>query len=189
MSENEGGTMTHTVRAMLVALLTFVALTVLAVFTHAVAALASYGAALLLQSHTTSEGMLAVTIVGYLTGVVATAVALSQLVERLRPHGLVRALLGGAALFSVPTTIGLVLVLVLPTAVETMESAAYLYFVQPFALLIGLVALVLWLVEARTYGARGRADHAEAAPGQEDSVSLTTSSSEPERYPSRSCVT
>lgn len=180
--------MTHTVRSALVAVLTLVALTVLALLTHVAAAFAPYGAALLLQSHTTPEIMLAVAIVGYLTGVAATAVALSRLVERLRPHGLVRALLGGVALFSVSATIGLVVALALPAAIEAMESAALLYFLQPYALLIGLVALVLWLVEARTNRARGRADHAEAL-GQEGSVSLTTSSSDPERYPSRSCVT
>ena len=180
--------MTRTVRSALVVVLTIVALTVLAMLTHVAAAFAPYGVALLLQSQTTPEIMQVVAIVGYLTGVVATAVALSRLVERLRPHGLARALLGGVALFSVPATIGLVVALALPTAIEAVESAAYLYFVQPYALLIGLVALVLWLVEARTYGARGRADLAEA-PGQEDSVSLTTSSSDPERYPSRSCVT
>lgn len=180
--------MTHTVRSALVAVLTFAALGVLALLTHVAAAFAPYGAALLLQSHMTPEIMLAVAIVGYLTGVAATAVALSRLVERLRAHGLVWALLGGVALFSVPATIGLVVALALPTAIEAMESAALLYFLQPYALLIGLVALVLWLTEARARGAHEGGDRIDA-PDQEGSVSLTASSSDPERYPSRSCVT
>jgi len=183
-----GGMMVRALRSTVVAVLTLVVLAGLAFLTHVVAALTPYGVALLLQDRMTPEIMLAVAVVMYLAGVAATAATLTRMVSRLRPYGLAQAPLLGTALFSVVSTAVLVLMISESTSLQVAESVAFVYFVQPQALLMGLVALVLWLAEARTHGSHDSGNRA-GAPDQEGSVSLTTSSSDPERYPSRSCVT
>lgn len=180
--------MARALRSATVVVLTLVVLTVLAFLTHVVTALTPYGVALLLQDRMTPEIVLTVAVVAYLAGVAATAAALTRLVSRLRSHGLAWAPLVGTALFSTVSTAGLVLLISESTSLQVAESVAFAYLVQPYAVLMGLVALVLWLAEVCTRGARDGGDRT-GAPDQEGSVSLTTSSSDPERYPSRSCVT
>ncbi len=179
--------MARALRSTVVAVLTLVVLAGLAFLTHVVAALTPYGVALLLQDRMTPEIMLAVAAAVYLAGVTATAAALTRLVSRLRPYGLARALLAGAVSFSA-VSVGLLLLVSESTSLRVAESIAFVYFVQPYALLTGLVALVLWLTEARARGAHEGGDRIDARD-QEGSDSLTASSSDPERYPSRSCVT
>lgn len=180
--------MARALRSTVVAVLTLVVLAGLAFLTHVVAALTPYGVALLLQDRMTPEIMLAVAAAVYLAGVTATAAALTRLVSRLRPYGLARALLAGAVSFSAVSAVGLLLLISESTSLRVAESIAFVYFVQPYALLTGLVALVLWLTEARARGAHEGGDRIDARD-QEGSDSLTASSSDPERYPSRSCVT
>lgn len=180
--------MARALRSVVVAVLTLVVLAGLAFLTHVVAALAPYGVALLLQDRMTPEIMLIVAAVVYLAGVAATAAALTRLVSRLRPYGLARALLAGAVSFSAVSAVGLLLLVSESTSLRVAESIAFVYFVQPYALLTGLVALVLWLTEARARGIPDSGGRTGVAD-QEASASLTTSSSDPERYPSRSCVT
>ena len=172
--------MAHALLAVAVVGLTFVALTVLAYGTIAAVAFTVYGVQTLLDGGLGPTTELLLAAVVYLAGVALTAMMLRWLVRRLHRHGLSWAALVGAAAFSAIFTLALVVIVSGTSSYEVAETIGFAVILQPHALLMGPVVLMLRRAEVRGQGSHDRGVSCGLL-NQAGSVSLTPSSSDPER--------
>lgn len=148
--------MAHALLAAAVAVLTFTALTVLAYGTIAAVAYTIYGLQTLLGGQLGPASELVVAAVVYLAGVALTATMLRWLVRRVHRHGLSWAALAGAGAFSAILTLAVAILASGIASYEVSEAIGFAVILQPHALLMGPVALMLWRAEVRGQGSHDR---------------------------------